>query len=119
MTKAFTITSKNRIISGPSGMGAKVVTGYMLMEPASEAVHPSDVELNTIKALLVEQNFPGTYVVVDLYAPGTVHRWEEGVGTYHPNFASLVAYNLVTDAGTAPVKRAAGSVGLRFAAFGE
>jgi len=106
MAKTFTITSKNRMVPGPSGMGAKVVSGNLSMGPASEAVHHSDVELNTINVLLVDQHTLGSYTAVRLFSPGT-----------YDNYASLISYNLGT--GGPPIERSAGTLNARFLAMGE
>lgn len=105
MAKSFTISSKNRMPPGPAGMGAKVVQGYLTLGPVSEAVHHSDVELNTIKALFIEQNNLGSFTVVDVVAAGT-----------YDNYATLEAWNLT---GATPAVRTAGTLGARFIAFGE
>ena len=113
MTKVFDILSENRLLPGPEGMGAKVVQGHMKIEPASEAVHHSDVNLNTIKALFIEQPAIGSFVVVDVVARGT-----------YDNYASLTAYYIGSLAGTLvlggyPQAKTSGAIDLAFMAFGE
>lgn len=107
MAKSFTISSSNRMPPGPHGLGAKVVQGYMALGPVSEAVHHSDIGLNTIKALFIEQNDIGSIALVGLIAAGT-----------YDNYASLTVYNLEGTGGY-PAVRTAGTIGARFMAFGE
>jgi len=107
MAKTFTISSTNRLPPGPAGMGAKVVQGHLSLGPAKEAIHHSDVELNTIKALFIEQHTIGSYTIVSLVEPGT-----------YDNYASLTAYNL-NGTGGYPAARTAGTINARFLAFGE
>lgn len=113
MTKIFNLYSENRMLPGPEGMGAKLVQGHMKIEPASEAVHHSDVHLNTIKALFIEQPAIGSFVVVSLIAPGT-----------YDNYASLTVYYIGSLTGTMvlggyPQAKTSGAIDLRFLAFGE
>lgn len=107
MAKTFTISSANRLLPGPEGVGGKVVQGHLSLGPASEAVHHSDVRLNTIKALFIEQNAIGSYIVVTVSGPGT-----------YDNYASLAAYNLDGTGGYL-VARSAGTFAGRFMAIGE
>ncbi|GAI30280.1 unnamed protein product, partial [marine sediment metagenome] len=83
---------------------------------SSEAVHPDDVKLNTIKALVVVSPSIGSTVYVDVAAAGTFDEWIDSVGTAHPNYASLQVF----DVGTAitPVELD-GSFDAMFLAFGE
>ena len=92
---------------GPHGLGAKVVQGHMTLGPRKEAVHHSDVGLNTIKALFIEQNDIGSYTVVSVVAAGT-----------YDNYASLAVYNLEGTGGY-PALRTAGTLGAAFLAIGE
>lgn len=107
MAKTFTINSENRMPPGLAGMGARVVQGHLSLGPVKEAVHHSDVNLNTIKALFIEQNTIGSFIVVSLVAPGTFD-----------NYASLTSYNMQGTGGYL-AERTAGTVNVRFAAFGE
>ena len=107
MTKLFTISSEDKFYPGFTGMGAKVVQGHMSIGPASEAVHHSDVNLNTIKELLIEQNAIGSLVFVDVSAPGS-----------YDNYASLTAYDMLGTGGYAAT-RTAGTLGVQFIAIGE
>lgn len=107
MAKAITISSANKLLPGPMGLGAKVIQGHLSLGPASEAVHHSDVKLNTIKALYVEQNAIGSFVTVSVTTPGSFD-----------NYASLTAYNLDGTGGYLAV-RTAGTLNARFVAFGE
>ena len=93
---------------GLSGMGAKVVQGHLSLPPTEEAIHHSDVHLNTIKALFIEQNTIGSFIVVDVVAPGT-----------YDNYASLTSYNLQGTGGYLVERTGTQSVNVRFAAFGE
>ena len=102
----FNIHSANRMPPGPSGMGAKVVEGHLSLCPAKEAVHHSDVELNTIKALFVASPSIGSMVTVDVVAAGT-----------YDNYASLQLYNMGT--GGPPVIYTTGSLEAKFLAIGE
>ena len=107
MTKNTTIVSKSKMRPGPSGMGAKVIQGHMTLVPTREAIQHSDVELNTINALFIEQNTPGSWTVVDVVAPGT-----------YDNYASLTTYNLNGTGGYIAV-RTAGTQNVHFMAVGE
>jgi hypothetical protein len=107
MAKSFNIESINRLPPGPHGLGAKVVEGYMTLGPCKEAVHHSDLGLNTIKALFVENNDINSHTIVNVSAPGT-----------YDNYASLTVYNLMGTGGY-PAVRTAGTLGARFLAIGE
>lgn len=110
MAKTITISSKNRMIPGPSGMGAKVVQGHFSMLASDNALHHNDVELNTITALFIEQAGIGTtnpLILVDLVAPGTYN-----------NLASLNAFNINVGGTPRPITGTAPLKG-RFIAFGE
>ncbi len=107
MAKSFNIESINRLPPSPQGMGAAVVEGYMILGPVSEAVHHSDLKLNTIKALFLENNDINSHALVNVSAPGT-----------YDNYASLTVYNLMGTGGY-PAVRTTGSIGVRFMALGE
>ncbi|GAH25141.1 unnamed protein product [marine sediment metagenome] len=111
----FNIHSANRMLPGPSGMGAKVVQGHLSLIQKTEAVHPDDVKLNTIKALFVASPSIGSMVTVRVFAAGTVDRWMDH-GTAHPNFASLQLFDM--SGSEAPVDLA-GTLEAEFLAFGE
>jgi len=104
MTKTFEIRSESKMESGPAGMGPAVVQGKMTLVPTREAVHCSDVKLNTIRCLLLEQNTNGSMVTVSLVGPGS-----------YDNYASLKSYD---GAGTARL-RTAGTLTTNFLAVGE
>lgn len=107
----FNIRSANRMPPGPSGMGAKVVQGHVSIRSYKEAVHPSDVKLNTIKALFVETGYVGTLATVRVVEPGTFG-----------NYASLALFDMT---GTQPVEITTGTddgattIEAEFLAFGE
>lgn len=106
MTKTVVIRAKSKLIPGPSGMGAKLVHGEITIVPTREAVHVSDVELNSIKALFIEQSTIGSYVTVKLVGPGS-----------YDNYASLQSYNL-NGTGGYPAIRTAGTLKTNFMCLG-
>lgn len=104
MTKTFDIRSRNKIESGPSGMGPAVIQGKLTLVPTREAIHCSDIDLNVIKFVSIEQNTNGSMVFVNLVAPGS-----------YDNYASLKSYDL---AGTNRL-RAAGTLSANFLIMGR
>lgn len=106
MAKTFANLSAGKLMPGPMGLGVKVVEGTLSLGPASEAVHHSDVKLNTIRALHIMQTTPGSFVTVDVVAAGS-----------YDNYASLIAYNLDGTGGYLAT-RSAGTLNAHFVAFG-
>lgn len=103
MTKTTIIRSKNKMPPGITGMGAAVVQGNLTIVPTREAIHCTDVELNQIKAIFLEQATNGSMVTVSLIGPGS-----------YDNYASLKSYD---GAGTNRL-RAAGTLNINFLAIG-
>lgn len=104
MTKTFDIRGQNKFQPGPAGLGQAVVQGKLTMVPTREAIHCSDVNLNSIKSVLIEQNTNGSLIFVSVIAPGS-----------YDNYASLKSYDL---AGTNRL-RAAGTLSANFFAIGN
>jgi hypothetical protein len=106
MTKTIVIRAKSKITPGPAGMGAKLVHGEMTLVPTREAIHCSDLGVNSIKGLYIEQNAIGSIVTVSLIGPGS-----------YDNYASLKTYQ--TGASGTLVLNTVGTLKVNFLALGE
>jgi hypothetical protein len=104
MTKTIVIRSRSKTQSGPAGMGFAVIRGNMTIVPAHETIHCSDVDLKSMKCVLIEQNTIGSRVVTSLVGPGS-----------YDNYASLQVYD---GAGTNRL-RTAGTLNVNFLIMGE